>query len=73
MCRKRMRMFSDSSSCGFNSRSEERRVGKECASESESQRKRLSKESGWSVRVRCRIEYMVRNENAAEVEFDWIR
>ena len=39
----------------------------ECFSESESQLKRRSKESGWSVRVRCRIEYMVRNENAAGV------
>ena len=44
----------------------------ECASESESHSKRMSKESGWSVRVRCRIEYMVRNENAAEVGFAWI-
>ena len=46
---------------------------RECPSELERTRTRLSKEFGWSVRVRCRIEYMVRNENAAEVEFAWIR
>ena len=39
----------------------------ECLSESESEKKRRLREFGWSVRVRCRIEYMVRNENAAEL------
>ena len=36
---------------------------------SENNWKRLSKESGWSLSVQCWIEYMVRNENAAEVVF----
>ena len=45
----------------------------ECLSESEGQLKRKSKESGWSVIVRCQIEYMVRNENAAEVGSPRIR
>ena len=45
----------------------------ECLSEPEGQSKRWLKKFGWSVRVQCRIEYMVRNENAAEVVFAWIR
>ena len=40
---------------------------------SESAEKRKSKEFGCSVRVRCRIEYIERNENAAELESAWIR
>ena len=35
-------------------------------SDSESHLRRSQKGSGWSMRVRYRIEYMVRNENAAE-------
>ena len=46
---------------------------RETLSESESQGKRSSKESGLSASVRWRIEYMVSNENAAEVGFPWIR
>ena len=45
---------------------------RETLSESESQGKRSLKESGWSARVRCRIEYMVSKENAADSGFDWI-
>ena len=45
----------------------------ESLSEPENQSKRWSKEFGWSVRVRCRMEYMVRTENAAEVVFVWTR
>ena len=41
----------------------------ESFSGSESSRKRFSKKIGWSARVRCLIEYMVRSENAAEVGF----
>ena len=43
---------------------------RETLSESESEGKRLSKEFGWSVRVRFRIEYMVSKENAADTGFD---
>ena len=48
---------------------------RETLSESESEEKRSSKEYeyGWSARVRCRIEYMVMSENAAEVGFSWTR
>ena len=40
---------------------------------SENSTKKLSKKRGWSARVRCRMEYMVRSENAAEVGFSWTR
>ena len=45
----------------------------ESLSESESDRNRSSNEYGWSLRVRCRVEYKVRNENAAEVGLSWMR
>ena len=42
----------------------------EALSDSVKFRKRTSKESGLSSRVECRMEYMVRNENAAEEGLD---
>ena len=42
-------------------------------SDSEGSLKRLSKETGWSLRAWCRIEYMMSNENAAEIGFVCMR